>query len=111
MTSSAQKIQARRDENPGEYAPSDEDIEKFYALGRIEYSPGSDITPASARDELRTWLARVRRDAAREALDGLLAHAEERCGLSKSHRARDDWNTVAGATQDYRDTHYPEETP
>lgn len=51
-----------------EYTPSDQDIEEFYALGRIEYSPGSDITPDSARDELRTWLARVRQEAAQEAL-------------------------------------------
>lgn len=52
-----------------EYVPSDQDIEKFYALGRVEWSPGSDITPSGAHDEFRAWLARVLREATAEARD------------------------------------------
>lgn len=52
-----------------EYVPSDEDIEVYYALGRVEYSPGSPITLSGAHDEFRAWLARVRREAKAEARD------------------------------------------
>lgn len=48
--------------NADECMPSDQDIEEFYVLGRVEYSPGSGVTPANARDEFRTFLAHVRRD-------------------------------------------------
>ena len=61
------------------------------------------------------WLAahdaRVRRDAAREALDGL---ARESMGAFKSPLAPPDprsWAEMTGAVEWYRDTHYPEETP
>ena len=53
------------------------------------------------------WVARVRRDAAREALDGAAAHIDSRsswlAGIEMhSPKARD--------VLDYRDTRYPTET-
>ncbi|MGO2362323.1 MAG: hypothetical protein ACTH6N_14505 [Brachybacterium tyrofermentans] len=52
------------------------------------------------------WLAQVKRDAARAALDGLIeqewknyAKGADQCGHARH------------AAQEYRDTHYPEETP
>ena len=56
-------------------------------------------------------IARVRRDAARDALDGL---ARESMGAFKSPLAPPDprsWAEMAGAVEWYRDAHYPEETP
>ena len=93
----------------GRYVPDEEDVRTAYALEAARDTVGDTDYRAipEARAEFDRFLTRIRQEAAREALDGLLAHAEERCGLSKSHRARDDWNAVAGATQDYRDTHYP----
>ena len=59
------------------------------------------------------WLAahdaRVRRDAAREALDGLARAMMDTPGIgpgTKTHRARMRVDVVT-----YRDIHYPEETP
>ena len=54
------------------------------------------------------WIARVKRDAAREALDGLAEHIDQIAshfvGFSVgSQKAQD----VRG----YRETHYPEEAP
>ena len=54
------------------------------------------------------WIARVKRDAAREALDGLAEHIDQIAshfvGFSVgSQKAQD--------VRDYRETHYPEETP
>ncbi|WP_341856405.1 hypothetical protein [Brachybacterium sp. GPGPB12] len=70
-----------------EYVPSDEEM--------IHWFEGED-NPELARDLWNTWLAahdaRVRRDAAREALDGLV----EKYG-SLVDRTR---------IADYRDTHY-----
>lgn len=54
----------------------------------------------SAWDE---WIARVRRDAAREALDGVVD--DVRADWHRSHH----W--VTQLIEEYRDTHYPEETP
>ena len=66
-----------------------------------------DISP----ERFEAWLARVRRDAAREALDGL---ARESMGAFKSPQSPPDprsWAEMSGAVEWYRDTHYPEETP
>ena len=46
------------------------------------------------------WIARVRRDAAREALDGLADQFNNWAEVAAEESARI-----------YRDTHYPEETP
>ena len=60
------------------------------------------------------WIARVRRDAAREALAGL--EAEVRAKSSEYRQRYLDGITLwvdelATWTARYRDTHYPEETP
>lgn len=46
------------------------------------------------------WLARVKRDAAREALDGLADQLNNWAEMDAEESART-----------YRDAHYPEETP
>ena len=51
-----------------EYAPSDEEMLSAYVTGRM-MRDGLMLT--EAEQEFRCGLARVRRDAAREALDGL----------------------------------------
>ena len=59
---------------------------------------------------LDRFLARVRRDAAREALDGLaqqeMVRASGQMPLGKTIATH-----VAESALTYRDTHYPEETP
>ncbi|MGP4916213.1 hypothetical protein ACTXJ9_10980 [Brachybacterium tyrofermentans] len=61
--------------------------------------------------------ARVRRDAAREALDGLIQDLREkgRCAADSSLPDVTDLAEIVWHAQDeartYRDTHYPEETP
>ena len=50
--------------------------------------------------EFDRFLARVRRDAAREALDGLAIDLAVTSGYTEAEEVRD-----------YRDAHYPEETP
>ena len=52
------------------------------------------------RAEFDRFLARVRRDAAREALDGLAIDLAVTSGYTEAEEVRD-----------YRDAHYPEETP
>ena len=57
------------------------------------------------------WIARVKRDAAREALAGL---AREAAGVAEaSVENTNPWvsRVVEGWAEEYRDTHYPEETP
>lgn len=88
-----------------EYLPSDQDIEDTYA------STWLDFQNELGRERFRAWLAshdaRVRRDAAREALDGLAEHidwtASQLLGIRVgSQKAQD--------VRDYRDTHYPEKS-
>lgn len=63
---------------------------------------------AAARKWLAAHDARVRRDAAREALDGLVAHADTLAAHAGTDAARSIWQTVAGFAEGSRDTHYPE---
>ena len=51
-----------------EYAPSDEEMLSAYVTGRMMRD---GLMRTEAEQEFRCGLARVRRDAAREALDGL----------------------------------------
>ena len=57
------------------------------------------------------WIARVRRDAAREALDGLAREAMEAFKAPSSAPYPRSWAEMSGAVEWYRDAHYPEETP
>ena len=88
----------------------------YYTRGRDEgYPLNPDIILNDGGDEYRAafdrFLARVRRDAAREALDGL---AREAAGVAEaSNEHTNPWvsRVVHGWAEEYRDTHYPEETP
>ena len=57
--------------------------------------------------EFDRFLARVRRDAAREALDGLIADKAHTEALLRAENG----GNVEDVLTHYRDTHYPEETP
>ena len=53
-------------------------------------------------ERFEAWLARVRRDAAREALDGLADHSDSRDGEGVKGR-------LGGNIRTWRDAHYSEE--
>lgn len=86
-----------------EYVPGDDDVRESYVHGETCDREGGvwDAEVPGAQESFTRWLAahdaRVRRDAAREALDGLV----------------DEFGPMVDRTRiaDYRDTHYPEETP
>ena len=82
-----------------EYVPSDQDVRWQYVVRRLR----DGATRTHAEREYTRWLAahdaRVRRDAAREALDGLAIDLAVTSG-----------DTEAEEVRDYRDAHYPEET-
>ena len=68
--------------------------------------------PDYAGAQFDRFLARVRRDAAREALDGLIAwHRENAQDAETPAPIRRGIAVMADEAQRYRDTHYPEETP
>lgn len=82
-----------------------------------EYVPSEGQIRAACYDVFRPaefdrFLARVRRDAAREALDGLAGHSERlaEAGLLGAGTAKIQRAAAVIATE-YRDTHYPEENP
>ena len=77
-----------------EYVPSEKAVRHAYVV--IESR--RDIL--AARAEFDRFLARVRRDAAREALDGL---ARDFAVIGQDPEAND--------VRNWRDTRYPEETP
>ena len=62
---------------------------------------------AFVREDWEAFLARVRRDAAREALDGLLADKAHMTVLLHAENG----GNVEDVLTHYRDTHYPEESP
>ena len=93
-----------------EYAPSDEEMLSAYVTGRMMRD---GLMRTEAEQEFRCGLARVRRDAAREALDGLYEDAsqEYRIGLQGDDQERmDAAEAVLRATYAWMDN-YPEETP
>ena len=90
-----------------QYVPSEKAVRRAYTY---YYDPAT-IRRSDTEQEFDRFLARVRRDAARDALDGL---ARESMGAFKSPLAPPDprsWAEMAGAVEWYRDAHYPEETP
>ena len=98
-----------------EYAPSEAHFRDYYVGGRSEYDPEYTDDMAARRD-WGTFLARVRRDAARDALDGLVQTFQWggwSDTLKRGSQPADlmgNANRVTGWMRDYRDTHYPEET-
>ncbi|GAP78526.1 hypothetical protein Y09_1355 [Brachybacterium sp. SW0106-09] len=93
-----------------EYVPSDEDAADNYVFGRGSEDPGLSLPELRAEygPEFDRFLASVRRDAAREALDGLTKHATALAEDGNAESFRSHWWTVAGLAEGYRDTHYPE---
>ena len=89
--------------NDEQYVPSDEDMRWHYAVKRMD----DGATRTHAEQEYTRWLtahdARVRRDAAREALDGL---ADEVTHV--------DWDLDGPAfalrVRRFKNRNYPEET-
>ena len=83
--------------NDDQYVPSDEDMRWHYAVKRMD----DGATRTHAEQEYTRWLtahdARVRRDAAREALDAYIAYETD--------------GDVADDIETFRDRNYPEETP
>ena len=89
--------------NDEQYVPSEDEMRHAYWLTRmLDHHAAVD----AAFDR---FLARVRRDAAREALNGLARAMMDTPGIgpgTKTHRARMRVDVVT-----YRDAHYPEEAP
>ena len=91
-----------------EYVPDEQDLEVAWIESEAS---ADDINVASA--EFDRFLARVRQEAAREALDGLYEDAsqEYRIGLQGDDQERmDAAEAVLRATYAWMDN-YPEETP
>ena len=92
------------DEQTAQYTPTNEEARECYSAGRPGWETG---TPA----EFDRFLARVRRDAAREALDGY-ADAEEDNFLALHVKGAPisaaQCTHAAITAREYRDTHYPE---
>ena len=89
--------------NDDQYAPSEANVRAAYVLAGIPDNASSDSIERAERragPEFDRFLARVRRDAAREALDGLAIDLAVTSGYTEAEEVRD-----------YRDAHYPEETP
>ena len=88
--------------NDEQYVPDEQDLEAAWIESEAS---ADDINVASA--EFDRFLARVRRDAAREALDGLIADKAHMTALLRAENG----GNVEDVLTHYRDTHYPEETP
>lgn len=76
-----------------EYVPDEEQVRAWCREGTGDYPDVMD-------EWLDQFLARVRRDAAREVLEGLVKHFEEV-----------DYDQEADDVRAYIDAHYPEEAP
>ena len=87
-----------------QYVPDEEQVRAWCREGTGDYPDVMD-------EWLDRFLARVRRDAAREALDGLAE--QERANYSRDTRIYAECLHAAVATEMYRDYHHPipEETP
>ena len=77
---------------------TDEGMKFAFIIAAIEESPYWDpMTEEAAEAIWDEWIARVRRDSAREALDGLADQLNNWAEVDAEESART-----------YRDTHYPE---
>ena len=102
-----------------EYVPEEDDVRMAYLEAHVDMA--DPITrhqraqaEREAEDAWTAFLARVRRDAARSALDGLAAEALRTASnedVQRDDTWADDARLVARSATEYRDTHYPEETP
>ena len=87
-----------------QYVPIEEDFIDSWACAHV--TP-HDMTAEESKDAARAFLARVRRDAAQEALNGLIADKAHMTVLLHAENG----GNVEDVLTHYRDTHYPEETP
>ena len=98
--------------NDEQYVPSEDDVRIAYV---DEWVAQSDfLTRHQEREAERAgeaawdrFLARVRRDAAREALDGLIADKAHMTALLRAENGGEAEDVLAH----FRDTLHPEETP
>lgn len=98
-----------------EYTPTEHEVRlvwsEWSSYGGLTDRPDYDATRTEMRAEFHRFLARVRRDAARETLDGLAAELMEAardCALGGDHRGAVAWRNASAHTHHRRDTHYPE---
>ena len=84
--------------NDEQYVPDEMDARECFLDG---------AAGAFIREDWEAFLSRVRRDAAREALDGLIADKAHMAALLHAENG----GNVEDVLAHYRDTHYPEETP
>ena len=89
--------------NDEQYVPSEKAVRRTYTY---YYGPAI-IRRSTTEQEFDRFLARVRRDAAREALDGLIADKAHMAALLYAENG----GNVEDVLAHYRDAHYPEETP
>ena len=90
--------------NNEQYVPDEEQVRAWCREGTSDYPDVMD-------EWLDRFLARIRRDAAREALDGAEKYALRRREMAGYALRADGWRFASDAVRDYRDTHYPEESP
>lgn len=88
-----------------EYTPTIQSVRDGYVWLSAEDNP---VACELAGEDFDRFLASVRRDAAREALDGLAAEARE--GIVNRETVWGHGQSIASAAETYRDAHYPEET-
>lgn len=94
-----------------QYVPSE--AEMISGMVQIPGEPAGLYRHVNA-DEMERALLRVRRDAAREALDGLVEDVwiDVRLGVEGGDNLRvQNAEAVIDAARIYRDTEYPKETP
>ena len=94
--------------NDEQYVPDEKTLLDHYEELSLTVSRDPEVA-AGNRTEAEKLLARVRRDAAREALNGLVAEARE--GIVNRETTWGHGQSIASTVGTYRDTHYPEETP
>ena len=88
------------------YVPGDDQVRGRYCDGTYRQTGRT-----TEGDDFDAWLARVRRDAAREALDGLMHRFELEQGRAASlGRGLDAQRAKLSrlTAETYRDSHYPE---
>ena len=94
--------------NDDQYVPSEDDVRARYVFAGLPDRATSDQI-ARARDrevpEFDRFLARVRRDAAREALDGLIADKAHMAALLYAENG----GNVEDVLTHYRNSIHPEE--
>ena len=96
--------------NDDQYAPSEANVRAAYVLAGIPDNASSDSIERAERragPEFDRFLARVRRDAAREALDGLIADKAHMAALLRAENGGEAEDVLTH----YRDTLHPAETP